>query len=187
MPTDVIAPPAPDESTADFTAGLCHCGCGGQTNLATKTQSDKGIINGQPRKFINGHQCRLSPVDYVIDEATGCWIWQLASTNGGYGLTRVDGGRVYAHRLFYERAKGPIPERFQVDHLCRVPACVNPDHLEAVTPAENVRRSSKAKLDWTKVAEIRASDSSNGELARRFNVSHRAISQVRSGERWTAR
>ena len=46
-----------------------------------------------------------------------------------------------AHRFSYERAKGVIPEGLELDHLCRNPACVNPDHLEAVSGHENVRRS----------------------------------------------
>lgn len=46
----------------------------------------------------------------------------------------------YVHRAFYEWFVGPIPEGFQLDHLCRRAACVNPGHLEAVTQRENVAR-----------------------------------------------
>ena len=45
------------------------------------------------------------------------------------------------HRLAYEDAFGPIPEGLTIDHTCKVKRCVNPDHLEAVTQAENVRRT----------------------------------------------
>jgi hypothetical protein len=45
-----------------------------------------------------------------------------------------------AHRLYYELEKGPIPKGLTLDHLCRVRCCVNPDHLEPVTPVENVMR-----------------------------------------------
>ena len=44
------------------------------------------------------------------------------------------------HRLSYEAFKGPIPEGMHIDHLCRVRNCYNPEHLEAVTQAENNRR-----------------------------------------------
>jgi uncharacterized UBP type Zn finger protein len=52
----------------------------------------------------------------------------------------VDGKWVYAHRVSYEAANGPIPEGLVIDHLCRVAACINPDHLEAVTQRENMLR-----------------------------------------------
>lgn len=77
--------------------------------------------------------------DYI--DATGdCWIWTGAHSANGYG--RIwDGTRVVAaHRLVYENLVGPIPDGLEMDHLCRVPACVNPDHLEPVTAKENNRR-----------------------------------------------
>jgi hypothetical protein len=69
-----------------------------------------------------------------------CWLW-TASTNKGYGKfvvsTRV---HVEAHRWLYEQLVGPIGPGLQLDHLCRVTRCVNPDHLEPVTQRENMLR-----------------------------------------------
>jgi hypothetical protein len=71
----------------------------------------------------------------------GCWYWMGANNGVGYGTFWVKWGqRVYAHRYSFEMAKGPIPESMVLDHLCRHPACVNPDHLEAVPPWVNSRR-----------------------------------------------
>jgi hypothetical protein len=77
---------------------------------------------------------------YELD-ANGCWIWQGASHSAGYGmLWSEDRKQVYAHRFFYEQHVGPIPDGLVIDHLCRVPACVNPAHLEPVTHLENCQR-----------------------------------------------
>ena len=69
-----------------------------------------------------------------------CWLWMGSKTLGGYGHVGLNGKYPLAHRLSYEWAIGPIPEGFQIDHLCRVRNCVNPKHLEAVTQQENIRR-----------------------------------------------
>lgn len=72
---------------------------------------------------------------------TGCWIWKASLSRDGYGYIGF-GGRVQkAHRVVYEFYKGEIPEGLEIDHLCRVRCCVNPDHLEPVTHRENMRRS----------------------------------------------
>ena len=64
---------------------------------------------------------------------SGCWLWDAAQTSAGYGVMTIDSKQYYAHRLSYENFKGPIPLGLQIDHLCRVPCCVNPDHLDIVT------------------------------------------------------
>ena len=58
----------------------------------------------------------------------------------GYGALTRDRKFHLAHRLSYQLSKGEIPVGLQIDHKCRQPYCVNPDHLEAVTSAENTRR-----------------------------------------------
>jgi hypothetical protein len=67
----------------------------------------------------------------------GCWIWTGSRTRAGYGHFSVDGAKVYAHRLSYERVVGLIPSGLEIDHLCRNRACVRPDHLEPVTRRVN--------------------------------------------------
>ena len=75
--------------------------------------------------------------------STGCWLWRGATTAGGYGKIGLGGRRAgerVAHRVTYELMVGSIPTGYDLDHLCRLRACVNPTHVEPVTRRENVRR-----------------------------------------------
>lgn len=121
---------------------------------------------------------------YEVDEASGCWLWKGAKSKGGYGYLRVMGTPTQAHRVFYERHKGAIPEGLHIDHLCRVRGCVNPDHLEPVTLAENGRRGLNAKLTPDGVREIRASRERAIDLAVQYGVSPQLISNVRKRRYW---
>lgn len=80
-----------------------------------------------------------------LPDENGCLIWTAWSNNKGYGTFSRGGKTRYAHRVAYEMLVGPIPEGLELDHLCRVPLCVRPDHLEPVTHAENVRRGNAGK------------------------------------------
>ena len=69
-----------------------------------------------------------------------CWLWKN-NCRDGYGTFSHNDKTRKAHRVSWMAANGPIPKGLQIDHLCRVTNCVNPAHLEAVTPRENTMRS----------------------------------------------
>ena len=85
---------------------------------------------------------------------TGCWEWTLYISERGYGKLYHKGRTHAAHKFFYEICFGPVPEGLELDHLCRNRWCCNPDHLEAVTHAENVRRGLAGKWQSTKTSCI---------------------------------
>lgn len=104
-----------------------------------------------------------------------CWIWLLKTNATGYGYTH---GNRLAHRFYYEEAKGPIPAGLQLDHLCRERLCVNPDHLEPVTPMENTRRSRSMVLTAEQSQEIfrrRTAGETIRDLAEDFGVSKETV------------
>lgn len=76
----------------------------------------------------------------------GCWLWTASTDRYGYGrihvgTSRADSKLKAAHNVAYELLIGPIPVGLELDHLCRITACVNPAHLEPVTHRENLLRS----------------------------------------------
>lgn len=78
---------------------------------------------------------------YKINTVSGCWEWQHGIRGSlGYGAFWFNGKQHNAHRFSYEIFKGKIPENLVIDHLCKNPKCVNPNHLEVVTTKENLLR-----------------------------------------------
>ena len=164
---------SPEADESGESLATCGCGCGREAPRAP----------GQPHGHHNRKSHRYAAADRGHDSA--CHIWLLAKSHNGYGVERVPNGpKQYAHRLAYERARGLVPVGMQIDHLCRVRECVNPDHLEAVTQAENARRGLNAKLTAADVGEIRRSTERHRVLEGRYGVSGSHISRVRSGKAW---
>ena len=85
---------------------------------------------------------RNGPVPALCPERGRCWLWHGAITPNGYGQFISNTGERQAHRLAYLFVKGLLPPRpLELDHVCRVRSCVNPEHLEPVTRSENMLRS----------------------------------------------
>lgn len=123
---------------------LCECGCGHPTNVAQADNIAWGHIKGQPVRFIWGHNQRVKDL-YVVDENSGCWLWQGYIEKQGYGRYWENWHFVKAHRWIWQKMRGPIPKGLVLDHLCNVKSCVNPEHLEPVTQAINMHRAAERR------------------------------------------
>ena len=75
-----------------------------------------------------------------VNKTDTCWLWTASTKDGVYGQFKYEGQMVRAHRVSYELFVGPIPNGWTIDHLCRVPLCVRPSHLETVPKTINTLR-----------------------------------------------
>lgn len=87
-------------------------------------------------------RCTEGPETY---KGSPCWNWSLYIEPSGYGVYRHQHQTWKTHRLTYTLSYGDIPQGLVIDHLCCNKKCCNPEHLEAVTPEENTRRSNRVK------------------------------------------
>jgi hypothetical protein len=136
-----------DAPIADSRVKTCQQ-CGSQFNR----KRDLSHADWDSQKFC-GHRCYTDSLKKTTDVMTlvlqksipepnsGCWLWELATYESGYGALAVGARQGHAHRFAYEAVFGPVPSGLVLDHLCRTRCCCNPHHLEAVTQSINLLRS----------------------------------------------
>lgn len=131
------------------------------------------------RQYVRG-----TPLERVLARVeiapSGCWLMPTSSKTGYAAVRAIKDGvgkSWYAHRLTYEAMVAPIPDGYTIDHLCRVRNCCNPDHLEAVPPAENTRRAVKVRYNGPKPVVRKGHcpaghpyDATNGRVRRNGSV-----------------
>jgi hypothetical protein len=170
--------------------GFCQCGCGGKTTIATQAWARYGWVKGEPKRYIYGHAQRAKGPEYLVEDRgyeTPCWVWQRYTTRLGYGARGINGRVIHAHRHAYQQARGvELPIGTEVHHLCRVRACVNPDHLVALGVVEHRREDSKLSLEIAR--EIRRRHVprvvTRKMLAAEFGVGECTVKKILAGQIW---
>lgn len=112
-----------------------------------------------PQRFFT----RVSP-----EPNTGCWLWTGSCFSLGYGQFHINRCPKLAHRVAYEMLVGPIPRGLELDHLCHVRSCVNPQHLRPAT-----RRQNQSNL--------------RGKSEGKFSSKHVGVNLARKEGKWVAR
>ncbi len=126
-------------------------------------------------------------LEHYTDKTGDCWRWLGHTNDKGYGRINWKGTKLLAHRAWWETVNDPLGTN-RVDHLCRNRWCVNPDHLEIATQAENVQRGDLAKLIPEEVTLIRRwyaeRTITQALLARFFGVSLQSINRIVNRQTW---
>lgn len=143
---------------------------------------------------IGNNRTIVPPIDRFLtkirlNEETGCWEWTASRFSAtGYGQFYVGPGlgSTVAHKWGYEHFIGSVPAGLELDHLCRVRFCVNPEHLEPVTRQENLARSPLGHAAKTHCPQGHPYDEANtgqkGGKWRRCRICHAA--EERKAKRW---
>ncbi len=143
-----------------------------------------------------------------IKDVNECWPWLARITPEGYGQLRMGGKHIYAHRLAYMLAYGPIPKGNVIRHICDTRHCVNPAHLLRGTNADNAKDYAErgkgnppvttigggekhsnntrpnAKLTKADVLAIRASPKTGAELCNEYGITSPTMHRIRTGKSW---
>lgn len=171
--------------------GLCLCGCGQATEIASGTNNAERWLAGEPKRYVQYHIHQARRQGYREEDRgyeTPCWVWQGVLNEDGYG--HINGRGV--HRVAYEKVNGPIPAHLEIDHLCKVRNCVNPDHLEAVPHKINTWRASNKKLSYEIAQAVRDEfcvfPGSKTAFCRMkapvLGVCHQTVYKIVSGDSW---
>lgn len=125
-----------------------------------------------------------------VQKTADCWVWIGPRLPTGYGTMKHNRKPAYAHRMVWTALRGPIPDGWEIDHLCRNRSCVNPDHLEPVTRKENCRRAGlhRRQSHCPRGHQLTESNIAVGQKSRRCKTCYEASQAAyRAAHRETAR
>jgi hypothetical protein len=140
-----------------------------------------------PRSLVFKRGPKAGQPQVVVDEETGCWIWQGGKSRG-YGSISDNGKSRGAHVVVYESVFGPVSPGYELGHTCHRRSCVNPIHVEQVTRDQNnsdryrlPKLSGPVRLE---VEELLLAGYPNGYIAKRYGVSIWAVRQLTREINW---
>lgn len=169
---------------------------------------EMGLRGVKPTPLMERFWAKVNKDGPVVRPELGpCWLWTGSCTKAGYGMissgTRTERGNylpLYAHRVSYEAAYGPLEARMEACHRCDNPPCVNPSHLFAGTVADNARDMQRkgrstagethaaAKLTDDDVRAIRSRYAAGGisqaALAKEYGLFQTNVSHIVLRRRW---
>ena len=124
----------------------------------------------------------------IVCDSNGCWLWTGVVSRDGYAQAFVNKKGVALHREVYSRLVEEIPTGLEIDHLCRVRNCLNPEHMEPVTHAENMRRYSETKTHCPQGHEYTQENTildkrKNGRVGKRCRTCYNAYQRRRYEEK----
>ena len=139
-------------------------------------------MNGKVRRSADG----ISAIDdlFIPEPNSGCWLWFSTVSNDGYGKVQFEGRTRIAHRVAWELLKGKIPDGMEIDHLCEVRCCVNPNHLALTDRLGNTRQLRAFNREqiieiqskcWKGRGRAPRGVETTFSLARKFGVSRSAV------------
>lgn len=141
----------------------------------------------------------ISAMEKMVERIpeSGCWIW-TGSPSQKYPHLKIRGETIKAHIASYRHFHGVLPDGMLVCHKCDVTCCVNPGHLFAGTPKDNLddmyrkgrqrpimgEQINTAKLTKEQVLEIRATAGTLTDIAAQYGVSFQLVGLIRQRKVW---
>lgn len=127
--------------------------------------------------------------DTIPEPNSGCLFWLGATWASGYPLVTVKGRAIRLHRWYFAFMRGPLDDSEVVRHKCDNPFCLNIDHMERGSQADNVADMWKRNRRRVRIPAEASLDGNGAEVARRYGVTKEAVyaARKRRGEGYLTR